>query len=186
MIETDGEAAVKVGDIAAAAEVTKPSIYHFFGDREGLVVAALAEMYRRALAEGGGAILQLTQAAATAEEFADNLSAVVKSFGSADGMRRRALRAEVLGASVTRPRLRAALATMHYASTEDTVAAIELARARGFTRMPFDARTAAFWASSLVAARYFVEVDDNANVDEWDAMTVAAIRHILLGSDRHD
>jgi AcrR family transcriptional regulator len=51
IIEANGEAGLRVHDIEVAVEVTPPSIYHFFGSREGLVSAAQAERLVRSFAE---------------------------------------------------------------------------------------------------------------------------------------
>ena len=47
IIESDGEQAVKVREVASRAGVTEPSLYHFFGDRNGLIEEAQAERFRR-------------------------------------------------------------------------------------------------------------------------------------------
>jgi AcrR family transcriptional regulator len=51
IIEANGEAGLRVHDIEVAVDVTPPSIYHFFGSREGLVSAAQAERLVRSFAE---------------------------------------------------------------------------------------------------------------------------------------
>ena len=51
IIENSGEASLRVHDIETAVDITAPSIYHFFGSREGLVSAAQAERILRSFAE---------------------------------------------------------------------------------------------------------------------------------------
>ena len=51
IIEANGEAGLRVHDIEVAVDVTPPSIYHFFGSRDGLVSAAQAERLVRSFAE---------------------------------------------------------------------------------------------------------------------------------------
>ena len=51
IIETSGETNVRVHDIEVAVGITAPSIYHFFGNREGLVAEAQAERFLRSFQE---------------------------------------------------------------------------------------------------------------------------------------
>ncbi|MBU3700811.1 MAG: helix-turn-helix transcriptional regulator [Acidimicrobiia bacterium] len=43
MIDAGGEAAIRVNHIVAAIGVTPPVLYHHFGSRDGLVIAAQVE-----------------------------------------------------------------------------------------------------------------------------------------------
>jgi TetR/AcrR family transcriptional regulator len=52
MVEARGEAGLRVDEVATLAGVTKPMVYRYFGDREGLVIAVQAERYRRSLQYG--------------------------------------------------------------------------------------------------------------------------------------
>lgn len=44
-IEVGGEPGLRVNDIARDSEVSVATLYHYFGDREGLVVAARQKQY---------------------------------------------------------------------------------------------------------------------------------------------
>ncbi|MSZ07104.1 MAG: TetR family transcriptional regulator, partial [Actinobacteria bacterium] len=47
VIDKGGESAVRIRDITKACTITAPSIYHFFGSREGLIDAAQAYRFSR-------------------------------------------------------------------------------------------------------------------------------------------
>ena len=59
IIDEHGEAAVRIHDIQIECDVTAPSIYHFFGSREGLVIEAQADRLRRSF-DANDAILDAT------------------------------------------------------------------------------------------------------------------------------
>jgi AcrR family transcriptional regulator len=104
-IETGGEPALRVNDIARESDVSVATLYHYFGDREGLVVAARQKQY--AIYYEG--FSRAVREAATRAE----LSAVLcEFFGQATNESSRSmrfLRAEIIGSSRTRPQLAAAL-----------------------------------------------------------------------------
>jgi AcrR family transcriptional regulator len=69
VIEAEGVPGVRVQPIAAAAGVAVPSVYHFFGSKEGLIEAAQAERYGRVLAESSFRFAIGVQDSADAAEF---------------------------------------------------------------------------------------------------------------------
>lgn len=98
-IESGGETGLRVDVIAAEAGITKPSIYYFFGSRDGLVAAAQAERYRRSMLTGLVEAIELTRAASSRDEFEALLPAYVDVVMGPDGARRRAQRVQVLGSA---------------------------------------------------------------------------------------
>jgi len=182
VLETDGEVAIRVGDLATSANVTKPSVYHFFGDREGLIIAALAEMYRRSLAWGREDLLEIARSAESREQFSDFYFSIVRSFSSEEGVRRRALRIEVLGASVSRPRLQSAIVEMHQDQVNFMVELFTVGKERGLLTIPFDLQTTALWASAVILGRHFAEIDPAADSVEWDVLTQTAFKYIMFGT----
>ena len=181
VLETHGEAGIRVDELARAADVAKPSIYHYFGSREGLVAAALAEMYRRAMSVGVEQLQEIARSATTRDEFVNLFRAIIASFSSEDGVRRRAFRAEVLGAAVSRPELQNAIAEMHQHQVSGLMEFFAIGQQRGFVKLPFDPRTTALWATSVVFARHIAEIDPSVDLAGWDEITAEAFTNMLLG-----
>lgn len=180
VLESEGEVAIRVNDLAESVDVRKPSVYHFFGGREGLVVAALAEMYRRSLLFGAADLTPVLEASQTREQFIEGFFAVVDSLWDESGTRRRAARMEVLGAAVGRPALQSALVEMHQQHTRALAEFYEAAQKRGFIRSSFDPQMLALWSLSAVLGRHFVEIDPTCDGAEWDAITREALRHLVF------
>ena len=181
VLETHGEAAIRVDELAKVVGVAKPSIYHFFGSREGLVAAALAEMYRRTLSSDRELLLELARSATTREQFVDSFRSVVASYSSEDGVRRRAFRTEVLGAAVSRPELQDAIVEMHREQVFYVVEFLMLGQERGFLSAKFDLHTSALWATAVILGRHFAEIDPSADRVTWDKLTTEALIHLLFG-----
>jgi len=185
VLERDGEVAIRVDELAKAVKVTKPSVYHYFGDREGLVVEALAEMYHRALTWGREGLLDLARSAATREEFADILFSIVAAFSTEEGVRRRAMRTEVLGAAVNRPQLQSAIVEMHRKQVNFLVEFFRIGKERGLMSLSFDLHTTALWASALILGRHFAEIDPAVDRTEWDAITRETFANLMFGTSDH-
>ena len=183
-IEAGGEVSVRVDRIAAAAGVTKPMIYAHFVERDGLIVAAQAERYRRALAFGLSEMAAAVDRCGSAEDYAALMRSWVRSFADADGMRRRAMRVEVLGSAVSRPGLRAAIRDVTAAHVAQLAATITTAQQRGWVTTQFSAATFAAWWTGLVLSRHTVETHpDDYDLDAWDALTATILQFVSTSGD---
>lgn len=183
-IESGGEAAVRVDVIAEMAAITKPSLYHFYGDREGLIVAAQIERYRRTVTFGMETMTEATRRCSSADEFRSLIRVWMSGLGAADGHERRRVRMEVLGSSVSRPTLRGLVAMEDRSAIEGLAGLIEIARERGWTTLPFSSEVAAAWWFGMMNGRYLVD-DGLVSVDqvEWDELAIEAIMRLLFSVD---
>lgn len=181
VIEREGEAALRVDRIAQAAEITKPSIYHFFHDRDGLIVAAQADRYRRSINFG---LLSLdfdrVLDCDSQAHFAGLLYSAVSSSTSADGVLRRRLRVQVLGSAVTRPELQKSIEQVHRESIITLAKVFGYGQKRGWVQSNFSPSALAAWWYGTIGGRHLVEdYSETADADEWPQITWSAIVHLL-------
>jgi AcrR family transcriptional regulator len=78
-IDTGGEAAVRVQEVADAAGVQIPILYRQFGSRDGLIQAAQVERLSRTLGREMDDLASAMDAVATAEEFRALIDAVMEA-----------------------------------------------------------------------------------------------------------
>ncbi len=182
IIETRGEAGLRVDEVATRAGFTKPVVYHHFGDREGLVIAVQAERYRRSLQYGLSDLAAEARLCGTADEFVSLVHRWLRSFFSPEGAARRAFRIDVLGSAVSRPALQAAVQQCNEGQAEAVASLARLAQARGWMPRHFDPQAVGIWFTGLLLSRYLVEMTPGA-FDEaaWDDITLQAARFVITG-----
>lgn len=181
IIETEGESGVRVDRVSEMAHITKPSLYHFFGDRSGLIVAAQAERYRRALFFGQDEFIRRLNGCRSQSDFAAVIRAVAASFATPEGARRRAVRFEVLGSAVSRPELRAQVEAATATVADELGEAYDFAKEQGWILSPFSGRSLAMWWLGLILSRHLL--DNNTELamqDEWRQITEFVIGHLTL------
>lgn len=181
VIEAGGEAAVNMRAIAAACGVTTPIIYKAFGGREGLIVAAQAERFRRAIDGIATPFSALVESATTVEE----LQAIVVALSAAthhpDRAAFRRVQFEVLGATLTRPALRAAVDEALRSLIDRSSRALEVARGRGLVRADVALPELMWWYYGQVQGRLLVEQTDAAIDDErWNETSLRAVLAVLF------
>lgn len=184
VLETEGEKAIRVRDVAAAAGVTYTAVDHHFGGRDGLVDATYLESYRHDLNVTMDEATAAFDSAGSFDEFVAIIEAiVVRNMGMerAPARRRRAI---ALGAAATRPDL----ARRMRALEPDYVAAftrmLENPRRRGWTAPDLDIHAFASIYIGFVGARFIIEMAPaGADGDAWNRMLVRALVAALTRSD---
>lgn len=184
MVEARGEAGIRVDEVATLAGVTKPMVYRYFVDREGLVIAVQAERYRRSLQYGLNTIIEDAHRCRSADEFADVLQRWLRSFFSPEGVVRRALRIDVLGSAASRPELRAVVQNMNEAQAEGVASLLRFAQERAWMPLRFDPMTVGIWITGVLLSRHLTEMTPGAfDQAAWDELTLSVVRFLLTGAD---
>ncbi|MFM8389985.1 MAG: TetR/AcrR family transcriptional regulator [Actinomycetota bacterium] len=148
-IEAGGEPALRVNDIARDSDVSVATLYHYFGDREGLVVAARQKQYAGSTGVYYEGFSYAVRSATTCGELSKVLC---EFFGQATAESSRAmrfLRAEIIGSSCTRPQLAAALRDVQEDLARKLTVVFTDAQDRGLMRNTISAREIAEFALSI-------------------------------------
>jgi AcrR family transcriptional regulator len=182
MVEAGGEAALRVDEVAKRVGFTKPVVYHYFGDREGLVIAAQTERYRRSMQYGLFNLVDEAHGCESADDFVDLVHRWLRSFFSPEGAERRAFRIDVLGSAVSRPSLRAAVQQANEAQANGVAMLATLAQERGWMPQHFDPKAVGIWFTGVILSRHLVEMTPGAfDQQAWDDLTLSAARFVITG-----
>ncbi len=185
VIEETGEVGIRTHAIAADCGVTAPILYRIFGDREGLIVAAQSERYRRtyALDEAGiGAEIRRRVARCLSrQDVIDAVRWFVSAALNADRHDVVMARIEVLGSAASRPTLREAVAEVERANIADIIRVFEVAREHGWVKPTFSGESlAAVWHGIVLASFIPVIAADILDRQDWVSAATEAMLHILF------
>ena len=184
VIEQGGEVAIRTNTIAEECGVTAPILYRAFTNREGLVVAAQQERYRRSTAIAVQYLVSYIENASSRDELRQNISTSLDFIFSPERAEARRLRAEVIGSAVSRPDLRAAVAATDLDYADQVAAAYGAAIEAGWIEASVNVRGVALWAQGVINARVSIEFNGDPQVaDAWNTLTKTAILSALFGSD---
>ena len=176
VLATEGERAIRVRDIAAQAGVTEPSLYHFFGSREGLITQAQATRFREEHLEGMQRFADAVGSSETPEDFAAAVRAVLTWAYRPERRVARATRIDVLGSAQSRPDLAVELASAQRAVNQQLAVTLRYAQARGWVRQDLDCNILAAWVIGQITGRVFIEIDPElADSTAWDEISITAV-----------
>jgi AcrR family transcriptional regulator len=179
MMESGGEASIRVAAIAAKLNIAEPSIYHHFTNRAALVEAAYVEWYWRCLE------IQVPMATVMAlvETREDYIRAVFKSLTwsyQRDRHAARAVRISVLGAAQRNPQLAEAINVINRKFLGSLADAMKEAQKRKWVRSDLDPVATSYWLHGQILGRVVAEMDDGiVDLEQWDALSFEVISTIL-------
>lgn len=181
VIGVGGETAVNLRDIAATCGVTTPIIYKTFASRDGLIVAAQAERFRRAIDGVAAPFSAAVESATTVEELRQILVALAAATQLPERAAYRRVQIEVLGASISRPTLRTAVDSALRSLIDRAAEALGSARNRGLVRADAPIPELVWWYFGQVQGRLLVEQTD-AVVDQaaWNETSIRAVLAVVL------
>ncbi len=180
IIETEGEAGVRVDQVAALAGFTKPVLYAHFADKDVVIVHAQSLRYRRSLEFASQGVIAAISQVKSKDEFDARLEEAIASFADPESRHQRGVRSEVIGSSVSRPDLRDAVVLANRVYVSGLAAEIDRWREEGWVNPRFSSIELAEWWAVQVHGRYFVEVDiEDRESSEWVNITLFSVRQLL-------
>ncbi len=181
VLDVHGEQAVRIQEIARSCNVSVSSIYHFFGDREGLLEAA---HYQRYLNNQMDDVARYAGDFAMAQTPDDIKRAIDDLLAHLSAPERRAVRMSrinVIGSTLGRPRLTAKVTEAITTFNTVFAQALESLQERGLIRSDLEVHATAAWLIGLQSSRIFIEIGDQ-RMDEaaWDRLTRDAVHMALF------
>ena len=181
VIDVDGESAVRIRAVADVAGVSYASLYHFFGDRQGLIDAAQSERYRRGLMAFLDTLGGEIRASRTKDEFRATITRAAGLMWSSEWAEHRWSRISSLASMPTRPHLAVSILD-HQREYNVTIAAmLRDPQQRGWIRPDVDLEMLAAWALGVTNGRILVEMDpERADPEAWNRIALNALQAAMF------
>ena len=175
-IDKGGEGAVRIRDLTKSCNITAPSIYHFFGSREGLIDAAQAFRFSRGQLHLGNAFSSAIHQCKNKSQFVELAHQFLATMFSFDRRAIRNSRLNVLGNAVNRPALSKELALVQDESNKVVGESLGYAQSKGWVRDDFNGDMFAAWLVGMVNSRRLIEMNGvHPLSDEWDVIAKRSI-----------
>ena len=182
IIETNGETNVRVHDIEVAVGITAPSIYHFFGNREGLVAEAQAERLLRSFQELDHFLDVAVASVKSRDDTRAALRQLLKMIFDPSRRLARQHRLAALGSAEGRPELALRIAEMCQYFFSDEASRLKPLQENGWVDPDLDLEAFFYWLSGLILGRAYIEIGwEPGPYPDWDEISPRAVDFILLG-----
>jgi len=184
IIDTSGEASVRVHDLEVAVGITAPSIYHFFGSREGLIAEAQAERLLRSFQRYDSAVDAAVATVNSRESGRVALHQILQEMYDPSRTIERQRRLFAMGSAEGRPELAARIAEMTRLFIANSAKRLQPLQDNGWIRPELDLQAFSYWLSGQILGRVYIEIGwESTTYPEWDAISEAAVAYILFGPE---
>lgn len=182
-IEDSGERSVRLREIAKAVGIAEPTLYHYFPNRESLIVAAQARRLRLSLAITIDPFLAAVRHCRSRDEFLDVLLGVYRHSYQPERAIVRAVRAEIVGNSFQHGNLHREVADAIGEALTESINALDFAKEQGWLPAHTDTAAFAMFNLSLISSLIFPEVyGDDSILEGWKVLAQEAITALVTRS----
>lgn len=176
LLEAGGETAVRIDEVRDRSGASIGSIYHHFGDRDGLIVAGQVRRFARYAEAEIAALSDIVRNARDSAAFRRAIRTLTTQTSSDLRRAERWARIAVLGSTVGRPGLHEEVRRLQTRLTDEFQAHIAQGQARGFFRSDLDARSVAHFVEAYSLGRALNDLDEHAVDDaDWERVVWAAL-----------
>jgi AcrR family transcriptional regulator len=178
-IDSAGESAVRIAEVARQAGVTQGMVSYYFKDREGLIVEAQLASYRAAVDQDAGLLLQGVKKFNTVDEFHDFVKLATRELTKISRLSNRISRVVVLGAAANRPDLKARVLEVQEKLINDLEEVAAIAQEKGFFRTDLSARAIGSFVASYTLGLIVADLDTQRPSDEEMAQVIDVLMNGL-------
>jgi len=180
-LEDGGESAVRMDDLRDRSGVSIGSIYHHFGDRDGVIAAAQLRRFARYAEAEIAALSHIVERSRDVAEFRRWIRQLTVRTASAVRVAVRWGRIGVLGSTIGRPGLQAEVRAVQTRLTDEFQAHVAQGQARGFFRSDLDPRAVAAFIEAYSLGLVLNDLDEHA-VDEraWEQVVWAVLDSLIV------
>jgi AcrR family transcriptional regulator len=184
IIETKGEAGIRISQIARETGTSISSIYHFYGDREGLIAAAQAHRYIESLEAQLVLMKMYFTETSTLDEARDAVRVIVESVTSPERAQVRLTRLNVVGSTLGRPLLAEKVAAAQDRYLVEFGALLKLNQDRRWIRPDIDCVALAAFIVGTVMGRVLIELGPSSvDPDEWNHLFMMSMTFAITGEE---
>ena len=186
-LEKYGSVQFNLDRVLRLSGVSRGSVYHHFGSRDGLLSALELETSLTRTLEELALVRQLVEAATTRREMLDTFAIGFSAGDNAAARQRRLRRIASIAASEKNRALTQALRDAQIAGTEEFISIIRLAEQKGLVQLSSPAEGTAYLLQSMLLGRVLVDISASTEAQkEWMQSTLVAIKALLGLSDVSD
>lgn len=185
VIEKCGEVGIRTNIIANECGVSPPILYRAFGSREGLIIAAQVERYRRSIARITERLVSRIESSNSREELYTSISESLDGMFSTERIPMRHLRAQVLGSAVSRPELQIAIDAINKEFAQSIAQSYQRALENEWVSPEKPLDHIALWIIGMINSRITIEqgaTKDDALGQSWNELTKRHALEAIFGN----
>lgn len=180
-----GESFVRIQDISKKTKVSIGSIYHHFGDRDGLIRATYVHKFSKTIRDDIFKVKEWMNNMHSAKEIAAHYDEMIAFLVHHFNRQSASERTAIVGNAHGRPLLRQALAEVQNDLTNHLTEVMQLLKERNMLKAHLTPRAAAVMVLGMVFGRAIAHLDtDPVSDHEWNQAMLSAFSGLFVIEDQ--
>ena len=175
-----GLAEIDIDSLLRKSKISKGSLYHHFGSKNGLLAAAEAQQYMKYLKREGETFRKLIEDCATKQKFVDLVAGVMKITRLESNLDFRKKRVRAIAMSFNDENLAQVLKNAQIEVTEYLAGSFQIAKDRGWVKPDTDLMALSYWIQGVFIGHIMLDITEQTeHEDAWSQIAFQALQPFL-------
>ena len=175
-----GLAEIDIDSLLRKSKISKGSLYHHFGSKNGLLAAAEAQQFMKYLKREGETFRKLIEDSATKQKFIELVAAVMKITRLESNLGFRKKRVRAIAMSFNDENLAQVLKNAQIEVTEYLAGSFQIAKDRGWVKPDTDLMALSYWIQGVFIGHIMLDITEQTeHEDAWSQVAFQALQPFL-------
>ena len=175
-----GLAEIDLDSLLRKSKISKGSLYHHFGSKNGLLAAAEAQQFMKYLKREGERFRKLIDDCATKQKFVDLVAGVMKITRLESNLDFRKKRVRAIAMSFNEENLAQVLKNAQIEVTEYLAGSFQIAKDRGWVKPDTDLMGLSYWIQGVFIGHIMLDISGQFEHEEaWNKVAFQALQPFL-------
>jgi AcrR family transcriptional regulator len=182
-LELHGSVKFNLDRVIEQSGISRSSIYHHFGNRDGVLAAIEIERFTDFMMNGVVAVRELLAGMSDIEEWLTAIDEMLISGNSTDARAQRVQRVSTLVVAQENEKLMSVLSKVQMEGTKHLAETLQMAVSRGLMHPTAPTLGIAYIFQSILVGRILVDLDEDPEANTaWVAAGISSLRHLINGA----
>jgi AcrR family transcriptional regulator len=175
-----GLARIDIESLLRKSKISKGSLYHHFGSKNGLLAAAEAQQFMKYLKREGETFRKLIEDCKSKQKFIDLVAAVMKITRLEANVDFRKKRVRAIAMSFNDENLAQVLKNAQIEVTQYLAGSFQIAKDRGWVKPDTDLMALSYWIQGVFIGHIMLDITEQTeHEDAWGQVAFEALRPFL-------
>jgi len=180
-LDTKGLSGFDLDDLLVKSKISKGSLYHHFGSKNGLIIAAEIHLLLESYDQGNQLLRLLTENAQNIDEFASHLELMVRTATNTESEESRRRRVRALALAQHNPSLAEKFRKSQIEGSNYLANTIQIAVDKGWLRPDIDVRAFSYFQQAVFFGHMLLDISGEGDLKEpWNEIAIIAFKAFLV------
>ena len=179
-LDKNGLSGFDLDDLLAKSKISKGSLYHHFGSKNGLITAAEVHLLLATYEQGNRLLRLLVENTKNADEFASHMELLVRTATNDESQESRRRRLRAIALAQNNPTLAEKIRINQIEGSNYLAETMQIAVDKGWLRPDINVRAFSYWQQGMFFGHKLLDISGEDDLKEpWNEIAIIALRAFL-------